>query len=471
MMQFLGLMIAVGAVIGVIMTLLRPHWAFVVVVAMWPLEQLLQAYLPLLGAHRSIVNYSIALLGGLAAVLRLFRREATLGGYFNPVTFLTFCLYVLWAVGILYSPAREVGADGFWFAVAYQLLLMGVLPLLVADMFEFRRMLPGLMVLGSIISMLIILNPSSSYHSGRLYLDLGMIGGGVTNAGNPLALAEMGGLIALVAALARPERKSSIMNIVRAVAFFAGMGLAIGSGSRGQVLAASLSGIVFFPVSRKLANPKQFVLGTVGFAMLVVAILVVFKVFIGAQNEKRWDPVGMLTDTTGRLDMVWNLFSHWLASPSHWLFGLGTFAYASISPDDAQYVHNVAAEMLCEHGVVGAALFVLIAILTVRAGRQLWGMYKDDPSMRATIALLMAICVYFLLQSLKQGSMSYPSPFYWWIILTKLSTHHQKFAPVSDLQFDDYEDQSLGSPGLQTVDAANDGSDGELDADDYALGY
>lgn len=430
MLQFLGLMVGMAALVAVCYALLRPQWVSILVMLLFPLEQLLQVYLPILSTFNKVVNLTIGVLALLAVILRVSRRDRLTLGFGNRITILTFCFYVLWAVGILYSPARQELEEGFTFTVAYQVLLMGLLPLLILDIFEFRSVLPRLMVAGSIVSLLIVLNPNSSYHSGRLVLDLGTIGGNVMAAGNPLAVAEMGGLIAIVAALYRPERNSQLVTVIRVIAFFTGLWVAIGSGSRGQVLAAALSGIVFFPVSRKLANPKQFVIGLFGFGVLVLGIMLVFKFAIGEQNAARWDPFGMLRDTTGRLDMVWTLLDHYLSSPSHWLFGLGTQAYAAYSPDESTYVHNIAAEALCEHGVVGAAMYVTLFIFTIAAGRKLWMAYKDDPSMRSAVAVLLAICLFFLLQSLKQGSMSYPSPFYWWIILGKMWFHEAKLGVV-----------------------------------------
>jgi hypothetical protein len=71
-------------------------------------------------------------------------------------------------------------------------LFLLLLPMLVQDVYDYRRMLTGLMLVSTIIGLLIMFNPHSSYYTGRLVLDLGMIGGGVTNVGNPLATASMG---------------------------------------------------------------------------------------------------------------------------------------------------------------------------------------------------------------------------------------------------------------------------------------
>jgi len=154
----------------------------------------------------------------------------------------------------------------------------------------------------------------------------------------------------------------------------------------------------------------------------------VFKLFVGAQNVERWDPYGMLRDTTLRLNMAFDLFSHYLSSPAHWVFGLGTGFYTSISTESVErdYVHNIAAEVLCEHGVAGAALFVGMMFVLVKTAYRAWSIYREDPVQRATIAILCSLCVYSLLESLKQGSMQYPAPFFWWIVLAKLAHHESR---------------------------------------------
>jgi len=463
MMHLLQGLVIVGAVCGTLYVLWRPHWVFVLVISMFPMEQLLQVYISAFSTHRTWFNYIVGTLSVLAVVFRMSRREPVLLGYRNPITTLVAVLYVLWTVGVLFSPARDIAVDSWRQGIPYIGLLLVFLPLLVKDIFEFRQLLSGMMFLGSVIAVLVIANPNSSYYSGRLFLDLGMVAG-VDRFGSPLALGEMGGMIALVAVLARPNKATGIYTLLRIAAFVSGMGLAIGSGSRGQVLAAAITGILFYPLARKIANPRQFFLGAAGFGFVVFGLYAVFKLFIGAQNEQRWNAFGMLRDTTLRLNMAMDLLHAYIASPSHWLLGLGTNAYASISPDQYTiYVHNVVAEILCEHGIVGAILFAAITVLTFKYGRRLWSLYRDDPSMRATVAVLLASCTYALFLALKQGSISYPAPFFWWMVLAKLYKHEERvLAEVGAPEHDPDQLEVIESPEIQMDDT----QPGE-----YALGY
>jgi len=466
MMQFLQILVIVGAIGGMLFLLWRPYWVFVLIVCMWPVEQLITSYVPALSYRTTLINLIIGSLAVLAVFTRLFKRDPILQAYKNPVTVLTLLFYLLWLLGIVYAPqvAKDYVLEGLTTSLSYQGLFLLLLPLVLLNVAEFRQMLGGVMLLGAAVAVLIMANPNSAYHSGRLVLDLGMVGGGISQHGNPLALGEMGGMLALMAALVRPARVSPLYNLLRVAAFVSGMGLAIGSGSRGQVLAAGICGVAFFPVARRLASVKHFFFGVIGFCVLVVGIYAVFKLFVGQQNQQRWEVFGMLRDTSLRLTYVWELLSEWLAHPEAWLFGLGTNAYVAISPDRAlTYVHNIAAEALCEHGIVGAVLFVSIMWLTIRCGYSLWSAHKNDDSMRSTVAILLAVSAYYLLLSLKQGSLSSPAPFYWWLVLAKFSTQERlspAFGSDPDMLLPRGEDVLDRSPEEQDADARG-----------YALGY
>ncbi len=445
MMQILGILISAMAVCAALVILARPHWGFVLLMVMFPLKQLLQVYVPVVANHPSWVNIAIGVIVLAATLTRFTRREAVGSAYLNRVTILVLILYALWLIGILYSPSREVFADRIWTDLTYQGLLLVFMPLLVLDIYEFRRALFGMMLVGAVICVLIMVNPRSEYYSGRLILHFGDLSSG-KDTGNALATAGLGAMTALVAALFRPASGTFFVTVLRVGAFIAGMGMAIGSGSRGQVLAAGVVGVIFYPLSRKLANPKQFVVVAAGFMFLVGGIMAVFKLFISHANQDRWDPLGMLRDSLGRLEMVQNLLNQYLASPGHWLFGLGTGAYNVISTErriDRDYVHNVAAEVLCEHGLVGFALFIIMMIMLVKMARQLFARFRDDPVMRPTVALLCAISLYALLEALKQGAMHYPAPFYWWIILAKLAQHEEKVAGAASAAIDEGEGEAV----------------------------
>src|SRR5688572_11826672 len=109
--QTLIAVVIFGTVVGTLYVLFRPHWAFVLIAAMWPIEQLLQVYVGFLATHNKITNFLIGGLAFSAVVTRLARREPILAAYRNPVTFLVLLFYLHWLMGILYSPSRDIVAE------------------------------------------------------------------------------------------------------------------------------------------------------------------------------------------------------------------------------------------------------------------------------------------------------------------------------------------------------------------------
>jgi hypothetical protein len=457
--QFIQFVVAVGAITGVFLAITRPHWAVVLIIALWPMEQLLQNYIAIFRQIPPLYNFCVAGLTSVALVMRLTRGQKVFTGFSNPVTMLVFALYLLWTAGLLYSPAQGYAVDVFKQSLPYLLLKLLIFPLLILNFEEMRKVVPALLIVGTGTCVLILIDPNSQFLGGRLMVDTGTHG----RFGSPLAIAELGGLTALAAALYLPSRAGAIVTIMRAGAFLAGFAVAIGSGSRGQVFAAVSCGVLFYPLARRLNNPRQFFLNTAGLAILLLGIYFVFKQFIGYENEQRWSADLMSKDVEGRWLMIRQLLDAYLASPGSWIFGLGAGGYYAVSGGRG-YVHNVPAEILCEHGLLGACIFIAIGLMTLRCARGLWTINRDDPTARSITAILFAICLNEFILTLKQGSVSDPTPFYWWIVLAKFYYQARHVAALDAQGAGDFEDE----PGIE------DQWEGEYGPDEdreYALTY
>ncbi|MDX2118073.1 MAG: hypothetical protein SFY96_07825 [Planctomycetota bacterium] len=421
------LLLAVG--VGLLYTLKQPRWAFMLIVMQFPLKQLLQSYSPFLVQQSALVNIAIMLVACGALMVRVFRREPVTFGARNPVSYCIGGMYLLGTFGLFYTPVFDNASSLMWSGLPYYIEMLIVLPLLLLDLRDFRRMLTGMMAFGIIIAALIFVNPAAKVTSERLVIDLGQ-GLGVSNLkSNPLALAEMGGLIALIAALIVYEGKSQILIVLRVGAFLAGLGLAIASGSRGQVIAATLMAVLFYPAARKVKDIKQFFLLVVGLGFLGVVMFATFKLFISHDNAARWDIGLMLESLRERQGRVGMLLSAFVSNPQSWIQGLGTNYFSYITGTDYDYCHNIFVEISTENGLIGCTLYVATLWFTIKECRRLFALHKDDPSMRSTAALLIAIFGYNLFLSLKQGCMwTIPAPWYWCLIIAKLSRYEQAVA-------------------------------------------
>lgn len=434
MTSLLSIAVLLLAIAAVLLVLARPYWALVPIALMFAMEQLLQSYFTFLQSNRALFNYLVGLLGIVALLQRMMRQEPVIRDLKNPTSFAVYSVVVMWMVAMLYAPYAAAESNSLIHNIPYMVVLLVIMPLLVLDLEECRRIFVGMMLVGMIMAVLILVNPSTSYYTGRLTLDVGMTMAGESAVGSPLPTAEMGGMVAMIAALIVPKQKQALFTLLRVGAFIFGMGLAIGSGSRGQVLASAIAGIMFYPLARRLNNPRRFILSALGLLVVMGGVYATFKLFVGEQNRERWDIGLMIRDIALRFDMCVVYLQAWIESPAHWLFGLGTNAWQGIGASSygVDYVHNVFVEVLCEQGLVGASLFVAATVLTIRAGLTMWAIHRDDPALRSAAAIFLAICAFALFNALKQGSIASMAPFYWWLLMAKVSHHEMRAAHIVD---------------------------------------
>lgn len=464
MTQVLGVFILAALACGLLYVLFRPQWVVLLVIVMFPLEQLLQVYFPVFAVYGSFINYSIGLIALFAVLSALSQGVNPLRGYKNPATIAVAVLFVMVLAGLAFSPGAG-SAIGMLFprGIAYCLLYLVLLPLVIQQVRDLRPIFTGLMIVGSIIVALIILNPQANLVNNRLMLELGSFTG--QQRGNPLAIATLGGMMAIVAVLIRYERGGWLMLAVRIVAFLLGIGLAFKSGSRGQVLAAIAVTAVCFPIARQLKNPVQYFLTGAGVVVLLVGFYIAFKLFIDAQQASRWELEGMQRSLENRFEFVSILLEAYLARPHLWLTGLGTNAFFHFS-GGGFYPHNFIVQVLCEQGVVGLTLVGVAAWYTFKCGWRMWDAHRDNLSMRSTVAIVVAFCLYEFLLSLKQGSyILNGSPLIWWLVLSKVATREQSLAAATDVDaWESYDSQIALGYAEAHGDEGDDWQSGELGA-------
>ncbi|HRP63278.1 MAG TPA: hypothetical protein PK400_08310 [Phycisphaerales bacterium] len=445
MSQVLTILIIFATLVGVAYVLWRPRWAVLVVLVMFPLMQLLQANSGVLNQNKYLMNLAIGFLAVFALISKVFKRETVFSGYNNPATIMVFALYGWATLSTLWSPAQGPALDFLIGAVPYIALFLIVTPLLLTDLVDMRRIWIGMMVLGTIIAISIALSPRAGFMGGRLMIDVGMYAGQEGGQLNALATAQFGGMLMVIAALVQFGKAAWLLNWIRAAAFISGLGLAILTGSRGQVIACVIAGIVCYPLARRVQNPKQFFAVAAGFGFIVVGVYFAFRTFIGHDNITRWDLNLMAQGFSSRFESVLTLMTEYLANPGMWLVGLGSNAFSTLSTDG--YVHNMLAEVLAEQGIIGAVILAILLYHTVVAGRRVWSLYRDEPLMRSVVAVLCAVCFYEFILTLKQGSfLGFPAFLYWCLILSKLSKHevamavewqHEEVAEGEDEEWDD----------------------------------
>lgn len=427
-MAAIGVLIALGIAGAIAYTLLQPRYAFVLVLIFFPLEQICEAYIPLLGRVHWLLNVLVGITAVIAAGLNLLRGQRPFLGLNNGQTWAVGALYALVLLGVPMSPSVEGAMQlAVREGIPYWILLMGVLPLLIGGLDDFRKMLPPYMLVGAVLSLLILINPHSSVQSGRLTVEI-VNAAGEVERGNPLAVSELGAMVCVVSALLATRAGAMPLLVLRGACFLAGCAVLLASGSRGQAIAMVLAVVAFIPLAYRIRDPRQFVLMAASGLFVLVLGYVAIKLAVGHETAERWSAKSLSVNAMGRVEYSMGMFEAFLSHPGSWLLGLGTSAFNYYMPQEGgfSYPHNLVTEIVTEHGIVGFSLLCVSLWAVWRGWIGLWRANKADPGLRSAAAILGAMALVNLIQSLKQGSfIGIPTPFYFFLVVNKIATREQ----------------------------------------------
>ncbi len=398
-----------------LMAIRRPAWAAAIIVIMFSIEQLLQSFFPVLVTRSWTINVSIGLVCLLAAIMRYLRNDDVRTGFLNPVLLLVVGIYVYQVLGWAWSPGRTFAMSQMQSNFMYLAVYLLIAPILIRDLRDFDSMMRFLLVLGTGVLLLILFNPRADFMGARYRLEVGF----GESAGNPLATGRAGGTLAIAAVLMRSTKQSTIFNALRLTAFVTGMAMAVLSGSRGQSFGAGLVVILLYPLSRKVANVKQFFLVAGGFLIVVLSVYLVFDLFVSEQNYGRYTS-GVDESLDARWQRIMLMLDHFVDRPEAWLVGIGPGGFSSLT--GLHYTHNVPTEVLVELGLVGAVIFGSMLILITRHWRILHKTLDDEPKWRGTSAVLLGMFLYNFILSCKQGSIiGAPGPILYFVLIGRVT--------------------------------------------------
>jgi hypothetical protein len=227
--------------------------------------------------------------------------------------------------------------------------------------------------------------------------------------GNPLAVSEMAGMVAIVAILADPWHSSKFWKVMKWAVIAISMTLVVRSGSRGQLLGLIAVSGLCWPISRRIENLKQFALW-VGLVLFLTGITTLaLQEFWGNKDAyyaggSRWSEQAMEGAMSGRLAQALFLLDLWFDSPQTIIFGLGNSA--SFDPRIlGMYPHFVPLEILAEEGLAGFGLYLLIVYHAMSSAHRSFRALTNEPKERSLLGALVALFLFTFLLSLKQGSM------------------------------------------------------------------
>jgi len=297
-----------------------------------------------------------------------------------------------------------MSASGYYIiteALPYFLVFVVAAPLLMTSVASWRKTCTVLLWVGPIIAATVVFNPELAIRGGRL---------GTTLEGaarsSPLALAQAGGVIAIVGALAVTPPGFKAAALLRWAAFVGGVAVTLLSGTRGQAVFAALCIVLCFPISRPLLNPRTLVSVVLSGAVMVVVASVIFDFAMTQTDNDRWKAGAVASGTNVRLFNALELLEAFAANPSAWVFGLGFNAFSAICGDPREgYSHNLYVDILCELGAPMLLLFIGVLFGCFRRARRLIKARGHDPADRAAVATLIALAMYSLMIAGKEGNL------------------------------------------------------------------
>jgi hypothetical protein len=384
-------------------SLRRPAYAFALTLVMYPFEQLLQSQFPFFIDHRSFMNFLAAGVTGVAVGTAMLRGRRTI--MIDRISMLVGLLYLL----VVLSTAWSINPELSWFTIRYWMpyLIAGVvlLPLTVSSPEDMRSAAKALLVVGSPLVIALAIAPME----GR---GLVLLNEESWEQGNPLAVGTFAAEMAILAVgfmLAErksPQTRAGLLLIAGLSAF-----VILRSGSRGQLFAAMAGiAVVSFGVLSG-ARRRNFLFAFIPACVLLGAVVFLKDAFIEAAGggwvERRWSVEEMQEHVQRyRFGMASALLSEFISAASRnplvLLVGMGA---ASSYQLIGFYCHVVPVEALCEFGIVGAALYLMILWAAIQSIRIMFKTKDITSGNKTQIAFLAGLFAVYFLLTFKQGSL------------------------------------------------------------------
>ena len=394
----------------------RPSICIAAVICMYGLEQFLQAKDPLFVEHGSWVNIAMALVVGVGLSVRFWKRGLQVKT--TPTFWMTVAIFLISFFSFVWSNTGPDGREVWMASIPYLVVFVGMAPFLVEKLDDLDFSFRWTLWMGSILAAALYFGTDWSVRG------IELVGSKISGKGKveiltgaPLAIAELGGTIAIIAAL-MDFKRVPFWAIVKWVLVALGLMLAFRTQSRGQVLATFVVILIYFPISGRTVGIKAIVAGI--FATLMLSIL--FYVLFPMMNPGRWRIADRAME--GRLNTVQLMAEDFVEHPKYWLFGTGSGSSWNIL---GTYPHNVPVEVLYEMGICGVLLMIIFAVLLLKRLRQVIADKKLEPSDRRVLATTFALVTFFFVISLKQGSLYSSNSLFMFAILADRLTYRRQY--------------------------------------------
>jgi hypothetical protein len=375
-----------------------PAVALAGVLCMFGLEQWGQATTTFFAQYHTATNYLIGGILVLALMVQGVKKGFALLAGYPTVGWLTLALFLYAFASTQWAPRSDISLDLWTSRWPYLITIVVMSPLLITQSRDLRAANIGLLVVGGLLTILLLFFAQWEYRSIVMRHDLG----------NPLAVSSMAGMVVLVAVLADPWPESRLWVPIKWALVALCLALVVRSGSRGQLLGTILISIACWPISRRLANVKQFVILGLVVVFLGGATNWAIQEYSSQQSYSaygsRWSEQSAQEDVSGRLKNALLLVRLAYESPETMLIGLGNSA--SYDPRILGiYPHFVPLEVLAEEGLIGFGLYITILFSSMRNCLRCFRSIANEPRERLLLGGLVGLYMFTLLLSFKQGSL------------------------------------------------------------------
>lgn len=379
----------------------RPAIALAAVLCMFLIDQWAMSGSAYFTQRQTLTNILAGLLVVEGLLFLWLRGQLRLDAI--PTVAYWVALLFLWALAtVIWSVYRE-GTIAYWKSQwPYIVVIVLASPLLVRSMDDLRVAMKATALTGGALLLLVLTTREwgvrgLAFH-GTIY--------STTKAmqfSTPLGLASDAGRLALIAAIAPVMlRRNWWTSLLRWGIVAAGVMVILRTGSRGQLVAFVAAILVFLPLSQgRLSLRGAFI---TMMSLLVVGLLMMVAVEYFSVEGRLSEERAVEDYATSRLAYSLEALQYWAQSnPIHWLAGYGSSA--SFHPGILGiYPHVVAVEVLVEEGVIGFAMLLIVAVITLRTGAQALRDRSFDPVNLRLIATLCALILFDLALSFKQAS-------------------------------------------------------------------
>jgi hypothetical protein len=189
---------------------------------------------------------------------------------------------LLAVTSLAWSAMPEHATDQVRWNAPYIGVTAFLIPLCIPRLEDLSAVRSTTTLLGCILAASILTSPQFTFYAARANLDFGS-----GERGNPLAVADAGGFMVICAIIGGAAGTGRWATPIRMVSGVLGVGLCFASGSRGQLVAAAIAGLLAIPMAYPIRNVKSFASLVAAALGLTVVIYLGLMFFVTSDNAQR----------------------------------------------------------------------------------------------------------------------------------------------------------------------------------------